>query len=175
MTEKFRKSRKSGIIPAIALAAGLVASVAFAAGPMWVTGAGAELKAEPNPGSGTLKTLQVGEELSIGEASGRWLKATAQGGQSGWVYKGKVSDQKPSGGESKGDPFGGMLASKVSSNSADTSRSIRGLSPEAEQYANQTGSPVENRKALDHVVALHPTPQEVAKFLKDGKVGEYAQ
>lgn len=162
------------IIPALT-AVMLAVTAALAAGVMYVTGAGAELKASPDQSSQTVQTLKAGDELAIGETSGRWYRATAPGGKTGFIYRGKVTSAKPAGEEAKGDLFGGMLTSKVKSDSADTSRSIRGLSPEAEEYAVQTGSPAQHRKALDRVVAMRPSPEEVEAFLKEGRIGGYAR
>lgn len=171
---KMKQMLKKTIMPALAAAA-LALAVTAEAAVMYVTGSGAELKANPDSAAGTIATLNAGDEVDVGELSGRWYKATARDGRAGWIYRGKVTAKKPEGGKAQGDLFGGMLTSKVKADSADTSRSIRGLSPEAEQYADQTGSPATHRKALDHVVAMRPSEEEVRTFLKEGRIGEYAR
>jgi len=67
-----------------------------------------------------------------------------------------------------------MQSSSISADEAQTSRSIRGLSKETEQYAQQRGTPEVYKKALDQVLAIRITDKEVAVFLKEGKIGEYA-
>jgi hypothetical protein len=72
--------------------------------------------------------------------------------------------------------FGGtMQQSQIQTAKADSARSIRGLSPEVAQYAKQRGTPEAFRKELDKVLARKVSPRELRTFLRDGKIGEYAQ
>jgi len=73
-----------------------------------------------------------------------------------------------------GDLFAFMPGSNIQADEADTARSIRGLSRETEQYANNRGTPAAYRSALDHVLAMGVEERELEEFLMKGKIGEYA-
>ena len=111
------------------------------------------------------------------ESGGRWLKVRATNGKEGWVYAGRVADEAPSA-EVTGESglFGDTLqSSQIKTAKADSARSIRGLSPEVDQYARQRGTPEAFRKELDKVLARRVSAGELKAFLREGKIGEYAQ
>jgi len=147
----------------------------FAGGVMWVASDNATLKSKPKASSTTLSTLAVGAKVSVLESSNRWYRILTDSGKEGWMYRGKLSDAPPSKetGDS-GNLFSSMQSSSISADEAQTSRSIRGLSKETEQYAQKRGTPEVYKKALDQVLAIRITDKEVDVFLKEGKIGEYA-
>ncbi|MFH1491036.1 MAG: SH3 domain-containing protein, partial [Pseudomonadota bacterium] len=75
--------------------------------------------------------------------------------------------------EGTGDLLSGVLGSGIKADEADTARSIRGLSSETEEYANNRGTPKDYRAALDGVLSLQVTSKELEIFLKEGRIGEY--
>lgn len=98
-------------------------------------------------------------------------------GKEGWVYAGRVSDTQPvaevAGGDGLlGDP---LQQSKVTTAKADSARSVRGLSPATTQYAKQAGTPESLKKELEKILSRKVTEKEIKAFLKEGKIGEYAQ
>jgi len=160
----------------LALLLALAGSVAFAEELRWVTSEGTTLKQDASVSSSDLAPLPVGTELKVIESGGRWLKVSTRG-KTGWVYVGRISDTKPAGevSGSEGGLFGGsMQQSKIETAKADSARSIRGLSPEADQYARQRGTPASYKKALDQILARKVTTKELKSFLREGKIGEYA-
>ena len=164
------------VITAFALLLALTVTAAFAQEKRWVASDGTTLKNEASISSADLSSLPVGTELSVIESGGRWLKVKAPGGKEGWVYAGRVADARPSA-EVTGEAglFGGtMQQSQIQTAKADSARSIRGLSPEAAQYAKQRGTPEVFRKELDKVLARKVSTGELRAFLRDGKIGEYA-
>ena len=138
---------------------------------MYVTSSGADLKSDKSASSSTVTTLSVGTKLSVISSSGKWYNVSAQSGQTGWIYRGKVSTSPPSGG---GGLFGSSSGSSITLSQADTARSIRGLSPEAEQYAQNARVSPAAQRALDRVLARSVSDYEVDRFLKEGKIGEFA-
>ena len=91
------------------------------------------------------------------------------------MYRGRLSDAPPLKETEESDNlFSSMQASSISADEAQTSRSIRGLSKETEQYAKQRKTPAVYKKALDQVLAIRITDTELDVFLKKGKIGEYA-
>ena len=147
----------------------------FAGGAMWVTSDKARLKSEPKASSTTLSTVPVGSKVSVLQSEKRWYRVRISSGEKGWMYRGKLSDTPPAKETEESDTlFSSMQSSSISADEAQTSRSIRGLSKETEQYAQQRGTPEVYKKALDQVLAIRITDKEVDVFLKEGKIGEYA-
>jgi uncharacterized protein YgiM (DUF1202 family) len=161
-----------------ALALLLAASIAMAEEKRWVSSEGTTLKAEASATSENVADVMVGTEVTIVESGGRWLKVRTAAGKEGWVYAGRVSETPPAA-EVAGDDGGifgtTMQKSQISTAKADSARSIRGLSPEAAKYARDRGTPEVYKKALDIVLARKVSAKELKAFLKDGKIGEYAQ
>ena len=147
----------------------------FAGDAMWVTSDKARLKSKPKASSTTFSTIPVGAEVSVLESKNRWYRVRISSGEKGWMYRGKLSDTPPTKETEESDNlFSSMQSSSISADEAQTSRSIRGLSKETEQYARQRGTPEVYKKALDQVLAIRITDKEVDLFLKEGKIGEYA-
>lgn len=161
-----------------ALALLLAASVAMAEEKRWVSSEGTALKAEASATSENIADVQIGTAVTVVESGGRWLKVKTATGKEGWVYAGRVSDTPPAT-EVSGDGgglFGAtMQKSQISTAKADSARSIRGLSPEAATYAKGRGTPEVYKKSLDVVLARKVSVKELKAFLKEGKIGEYAQ
>ena len=148
---------------------------AVAGGAMWVASENAKLKSAPKASSTTVVTLAVGVKVSVLKSGNRWYRIRTTSGKEGWMYRGKLSDTPPSKETDESDNlFSAMQTSSISADEAQTSRSIRGLSKETEQYAEQRGTPEVYKKALDQVLAIRITDNQVDLFLKKGKIGEYA-
>ena len=157
-----------------------LAVLAFAnAEKVWVTSEDATLQSERSTSSETVATLKRGTQLSVSAFENRWYKVIAPDGKTGWIFRGKVSAEPPAdidsdSGSGVGALLGGLTGSSIEADAADSSRSIRGLSPEAQEYANQTGTPAESRASLDMVLSLTMDKSDIDMFLKEGKIGEYA-
>ena len=146
---------------------------------VWVSTTSAQLKAEKTVSSATIARLPIGTELKVHALKNRWYQVSAPDGKNGWIYRGKVSSEPPKkegGGQNPlGTLIGGLTGSNIRADASDTSRSMRGLSPEAEAYANRTGTPEQYKKALDTVLSTKTGAEEIEQFLKAGKIGEYAE
>jgi uncharacterized protein YgiM (DUF1202 family) len=155
----------------------MITGAVVAAEMLWVISEGAKLKMEPSASSETIETVPVGSELSVDSSEGSWYKVTTKSNKTGWIYRGKVSSTQPEGKEDKGGGglFGALPGSSVQASAADTSRSIRGLSPAAKEYAASTKTPEVYQKALDRLLDLRVTDREIEEFLKEGKIGEYSK
>ena len=170
------KRRKKSFAPIVALVL-MMTGVVMAAEMLWVVSEGAKLKMEPSASSETIEGLPVGSELTLDSSEGSWYKVTTKSNKTGWVYRGKVSSTQPEGKEDKGGGglFGALPGSSIEVSAADTSRSIRGLSPAAKEYAASAKTPEAYQKALDAVLARKVTEKEVEDFLIEGKIGEYSR
>lgn len=163
---------------AAAFALLLIAVSVMAEEKRWVSSEGTALKAEASATSENVSNLLIGAELTVVESGGRWLKVRTAAGTEGWVYAGRVSETPPASevtGEDGGIFGDSMQKSQISTAKADSARSIRGLSPEAAQYAKDRGTPELYKKSLDVVLARKVSAKELQTFLKEGKIGEYAQ
>ena len=162
----------------VVLALLLAAVTALAEGKRWVSSEGTTLKAEASATSDNVADVPVGTEVTVIESGGRWLKVGTAAGKEGWVYAGRVSETPPASEVAGGDGgvFGdSMKSSQINTAKADSARSIRGLSPGAAQYAKDRGTPEMYKKSLDIVLARKVSPKELKAFLKEGKIGEFAQ
>ena len=160
------------------LALMLIAATAMAEEKRWVSSEGTTLKAEASATSENVADVKVGTEVTVVESGGRWLKVRTAAGKEGWVYAGRVSETPPAAEVAGGDGgiFGGsMQKSQINTAKADSARSIRGLSPEAAAYAKDRGTPEIYKKSLDVVLARKVSANELKAFLKEGRIGEYAQ
>ena len=156
----------------------LIAATAMAEEKRWVSSEGTTLKAEASATSENVADVLVGTEVTVVESGGRWLKVRTAAGKEGWVYAGRVSETPPASEVAGGDGgiFGdSMKSSQIKTAKADSARSIRGLSPGAAQYAKDRGTPEIYKKSLDAVLSRKVSPKELKAFLKEGKIGEYAQ
>lgn len=142
------------------------------ASTLYVTSSSADLKSDKSASSSTVTTLGAGAKLSVISTEGKWHKVSGPSGVTGWIYRGKVSKSLPSG--SGGGLFGSSSGSSIELSQADTARSIRGLSPEAEEYAKNARVSPATQQALDRVLARKVSDHEITGFLKEGKIGEYA-
>lgn len=172
--------RPSIVSSVLAFLTFFIIASAIAATTLYVTSEDAELKSESSSSSDTIAELKRGSALTLVDTEGRWYKVTTSMSETGWIYRGKVSEDQPDiedtadDGTGLGGLLGGLSGSDINADAADSSRSIRGLSPEAKEYAQTTGTPQQSQDALDSVISRKITDQEIDRFLKNGKIGEYA-
>jgi len=163
----------------------LFATIAFSAdqipSSIWVSSDKAKLKMNRKSSSATIAELSKGTELSVLAYQKKWYQVNLGNGKTGWIYRGKVSKtavEKTKAAE-EGGSIGGLLGdltgSSIRADNTDSSRSIRGLSPEATEYAKQKGTPKIYRGELDKVIERKVSPEEIDQFLKQGKIGEYQE
>jgi len=165
------------VVTMLALLLVLAGTAASAAEKRWVSSDGTNLKTEASVSSADVSPLPVGTELAVIEDGGRWIKVRAANNKEGWVYAGRIADAPPSA-EVSGEAglFGETLqSSQIKTAKADSARSIRGLSPEVDQYARQRGTPEVFKKELDKILARKVNSRELKAFLREGKIGEYAE
>ncbi len=148
---------------------------------VWVSSFDAKLKAEGSAVSETLAVLAVGAELTVNGEDGRWLRVTATGGKTGWIYRGKVSTEPPGpSGEKSGDDsvaklLTGLTGSRIGSGEVDTSRSMRMLSVENKEKKKSSGPDQAYEDALESVLSRRVTEVHLERFLEKGEIGEYAK
>ncbi len=174
--------KKTGILTLFGFL--FISTIIFASQPpstIWVASDKAKLKTDVKASSATIAELSKGTPLSVLAYQEKWYQVKLPDGKTGWIYRGKISEtevQKTPGNE-EGGSIGGLLGdlsgSNIRADNTDSSRSIRGLSPEATEYAKQNGTPQVYRNELDKVIERKVSPTEIDQFLKQGKIGEYQE
>jgi len=169
--------KEAGVLKtlAIAFAAAGLATAVWAQEKVWVTSAGAKVMAEAAATAKTVEAVGLGASLTVLSAKDKWYRVSTPSGAEGRIFRGKVSTTPPAEESGGGGLLGALGQSSIQEGSADTSRSMRGLSPAAENYAQGAGTPAEHKKALDAVLALQVKDADVDAFLREGKIGEYAE
>lgn len=162
------RSKKS-LLAAVAVF--LFASSAAAAS-MYVRASGTDLKDKPSPAGASVAKLDIGTKVEVVAKEGAWAKVRFKGAdkkeKTGYVFAAKLSADKPD-----KERFGGAVAANASE--GDTAMALRGLSATSEKYAERTNIKPEHIAAVKAMEQRKASPVEIDKFLKDGKLGEYAQ
>ncbi len=108
------------------------------------------------------------------QKGGKFFKVKLSGGKEGWVFKFKLTEESPSGDSGGGDALD-VLGGKqqIAARESGSGSSIRGLSPISEKNAQSKGISAENIQAVKQMESVKINPQELDKFLKEGRLGEY--
>ncbi len=157
----------------------LFALPALAQDRLYVASEGAKLKADKSASSDTVAELPVGTALRVAGQEDSWYKVTV-GGNTGWIYRGKVAASPPEPSQQGGDNlFGGAGQSTIMVSEADSARSMRGLNASEQDAAKAAGRPTrplaDYKNALDKILAEKVDKKEIEYFLKSGRIGEYAK
>lgn len=168
--------KPSNLICILAISLGLSISIVSAQDKLWVSSERAKLKSDKSASSETIATVKLGTEVSVLGSEKRWYKIRVPSGEEGWMYRGRLSQSPPAKEvqEESENLMTSLTDSKIQADEADTSRSMRGLSRETEEYAKNRGTPASYQKALDGVLAMSVSENELETFLRQGKIGEYA-
>ena len=152
---------------------GVLVSVAYAE-KAYVQSKSAPLWAGKTSLSQTVATVQFGQEREVLRKEEPWLEVRTSDGVTGWVSANRTSATQPSGGESlfakAGQTFRQTEAAPVTA-----SAGARGLDKVSEEYANRSSIPKQYQDTVDRMAAYRIPDPEVEGFLKDGRLGEYAQ
>lgn len=149
----------------------LFLSTAFA-DSQYVQSLKVSLKAEPSMTATETATLQRGDEVTVLETQGAWLKVQ-KGPATGWVSKLFVNKNKPVGAAALAQeaPTSEAKTSRRRESSYSVSASTRGLLPIERSRSGREAYRSDN-EALDAVDHVAPTPNEVQQFIKKGEAGK---
>ena len=128
---------------------------------------------ESPSGTAAVKTkLKSGTVLTVVASKDRWIEVTCDAGQ-GYVYGAKTAAEPPA----IEDPlFDELGDASVASPEATTARGIRGLSKTATAHAdrNEEVTP-EHVAQLEKLENVEVSDEELDRFLRQGRLAEYAQ
>jgi hypothetical protein len=152
----------------------LVGVTAVFAETVYVQARTAQLRSGKTSLDQVVANLRYGDPLEVLKKEGSWLQVKTESGAQGWIYAGKTSKTKPSGGDNGLAQLGrSMRGSEASAVTA--SAGARGLDKVSEGYANRAGISQKDRDTVDRMTAYQIADQEVEEFLKEGGLGEYAK
>lgn len=135
-----------------------------------------KLQAEASARSEVLGKLQKGAPVKVKKKSGKFFQVSA-GGKTGWVFRFKLTKKAPAGGgQDDGDVLSALGGDqKMAARESASGSSIRGLSPISEQHARKKGATEESIQAVKNMENFKVRPEELDRFLEEGKLGEYSQ
>ncbi|MFH1016778.1 MAG: SH3 domain-containing protein [Pseudomonadota bacterium] len=156
-----------------ALFAVIVFPTTLSAETLYVNSPTADLKSSTAASASVLAQLPRGTGVNVIGRTGSWVQVNA-GGKTGFVYKFKLVAKKPSASGGSG-LLAGLGGGGATAREGSTATSIRGLSPTSEKYAGRAAIKPEDVKMVKHMESVRVSKAELDAFLKDGKLGEYAQ
>ena len=132
-----------------------------------------KVTADKAPTSAVVATLKLGDEVTVLSEEGRLAKVKTATGKTGWVFKFRLTEEKPSSGGSLS--LSGLTGRKtIAARESRAGGSIRGLKESTEQYAKDKQIKQEHRDAVDRMEAFSLTPDELLEFKKAGHLGEFS-
>ena len=132
-----------------------------------------KVTAEKSPTSSVIATLALGDAVDVLTEEGRLVRVKAPNGKTGWVFKFRLTEEKPS----SGGGFGlSSLTGKrtIAARESRAGGSIRGLKESTETYAKSKQIKQEHRDAVDRMEAFSIAPEELMQFKKTGNLGEFS-
>ena len=135
-----------------------------------------KLQAKASARSEVLGKLGKGTPVKVKKKSGKFFQVSA-GGKTGWVFRFKLTKKAPAGGgQGDGDVLSALGGDqKMAARESASGSSIRGLSPISEQHARKKGATEESIQAVKNMENFKVRPEELDRFLEEGKLGEYSQ
>lgn len=130
---------------------------------------------QKSPTSKVVATLNTGDAVEVVQKSGRQYQVKLSTGQTGWVFKFKLSDKKPAGRTRGGSGLSGLTGkSTIAAREARAGGSIRGLKETTEQYATNKRIDPAHKQSVDKMEQRVVSADELARFQREGGVGEFA-
>ncbi len=171
-----------GALKTITLAAiflGVLAGVALGQQTLWVVMDNAPMRAERSGLSAVLTELPYGAQVSLVRSSGAWVLVREATGLDAWMYQGHLSST-PALGHAATPPrlaelYAPPAKSFILAEAVDTARSTRSAGfAAAGTWSAQPGAE-EQRAALQLVLEMPLSPEQLDDFLREGGIGEYAR
>lgn len=135
----------------------------------------AKLWSEKTSLSNVVAAVQLGEALQVVQQEANWLEVRTAAGVTGWIVATMVDTTKPSTGPSPRAAALGQSIRQLQASPVTASTGARGLDQVAEAYAQQVGIASQHRQAVDRMTTYRVPEQDIEAFLRQGRLGEYAQ
>ena len=135
---------------------------------------GVKVTAEASPTSKVVDTLNAGDEVQVVKKDGRQYQVKLPNGKSGWVFKFKLTDEKPSA-RSGGSSLSALTGkTTIAARESRSGGSIRGLKETTENYAKRKNIDPAYRRSVDAMEAFRVSDSELAQFQQAGGIGDYS-
>jgi hypothetical protein len=159
------------------LAIAWVCPASLFAETMYVKSSETKAMKEESAQSDVVQVLDEGTAVEVVQKSSKFFKVALPGGKTGWIFKFKLGSDAPAGGSGGGD---GMLDSlggkqKIAARESGSGSSIRGLGPVSEKHAQSKGISAKNIQSVKQMENFKISREDLEKFLREGKLGEFAQ
>lgn len=158
------------------LAAGLVGLVCTSnalAEIAYVTAKSAQIRSGKTSLDPVVANLKYGQAVEVISRGERWVQVQTTSGTKGWIYYNKISSSRPPDADNELASLGQRF--RRSDPSVTASAGARGLDKASEEYADRTGISKPHRDAVDRMTTYKIPDEDIQKFLKSGRLGEYAQ
>lgn len=144
------------------------------AGTWYAKQDGVKVTAEKSSTSALIETLNLGDAVTVVNDEGRVVKVKTTKGKNGWVFKFRLSEEKPS--SSGGGPgLSGLVGrNTIAARESRAGGSIRGLKETTEQYAKDKQISQKHRDAVDRMEAFKVASDDLMDFKKSGHLGEFS-
>lgn len=121
--------------------------------------------------------VDYGEALNVLDKVGRWYKVRTSKGVEGWIFANKISTAEPPKSQGRVAALAGFGSfGQTQTSEVTATAGARGLDKVSESYADRTSTITpKDREAVNEMAAYHITEDELTSFLKEGRLGEYAQ
>jgi hypothetical protein len=148
----------------------LLVAIAYAE-TVYVRSRSASLRQGKSSVDQVVTRVGLGEALEVLIREEGWVRARTAEGKEGWIFGSNVSSEKPEGGDTLlsrlGRGFRGEAAEVAASAGA------RGLDKTAEEYAARAGVGPQHVAAINRLEKFLVSDEEVDRFLREGRVGEF--
>lgn len=122
-----------------------------------------KLRSGPKLWAPSVRDLKFGDQLAAQGTEQGWFKVKTSGGAVGYVHPSAVTDRKV--------VLASTKAAQASVDASDVVLAGKGFNKDIEREFAQN-NPESNFKAVDQVAALRIPDQDLARFLRDGKLGK---
>ncbi len=157
-----RKTHRFLRTAAVTAVVGVIGVSIASAEDMWVERAFVEIRGGKGSLYPVVAKAEKGSKLTVLEHQDRWLRVEFNG-QEGFVFENALVSH-----EVNSDAFAGLKDSQ--STGASAANAGKGFTPE--DFANAKGYSEEPLKKLEADVKTNVTPQGLADFMSQGKIGD---
>ncbi|RMH06867.1 MAG: hypothetical protein D6704_06200 [Nitrospirae bacterium] len=152
----------------------LVSGSVGMAGTMYAKKDHVRVTVAKSPTSRVVATLKRGEPVAVIKKSGRHYQVKLKNGRTGWVFKFKLTDKKPTARRGRGGLSALTGKSMVMAKEARAGGSIRGLKETTQRYVHDKHLDPVYQKAVEAMEQRVISDEELARFQREGGVGEFS-
>ena len=143
------------------------------AGSFWVKSRYARLRAGTSSRDKVVSRLKHGQELTVVEKKGGFIRARLADGKVGWVSMTWLTNKKPKTGNQRLEALG--AAARSDGSKLSYTAGARGLSAQAKAYAKSRVDAKTAMEAIERLEKIKISDDALEAFLRAGKLGDYRE